>query len=329
MKISIIIPIYNGEKYIERCLYSVQKQTYKDFEVLLIDDGSTDNSKKICKQFVERDNRFLYFYKNNGGAGTARNFGLEKCSGEYVVFPDCDDWVDERYLEILYNQMIEMNLDLCICNSRHYDNDGTTKKNKKKYYGNDIFFQTNESVKENYLMLLKLGFVQGPSDKIYRMSIIKENNLKFPALKRSQDVVFNLDYLNFVNRFKVSNIPLYNYCMGDMTSKVKEGYLDIVYVLCLRWNKMKCYSQKDRTWDDYLVNYISGSINLTIRYLLNKNLSNRNLVNNLCTESYDKLKEFVRELYPSNIKGKMLRITIIHDSYLILLLKIILIKYKK
>lgn len=94
MKISVIIPVYNSEKYIERCLKSVVNQSYKDLEIILIDDGSTDNSSLICKKWEKLDNRVKYFRKENGGPSTARNYGLKHVSGDYIHFLDSDDWID-------------------------------------------------------------------------------------------------------------------------------------------------------------------------------------------------------------------------------------------
>ena len=97
--ISIIVPIYNVENYLRHCLDSIQKQTYQNFECLLINDGSPDNSAGICREYVEKDSRFRYFEKENGGLSSARNVGIEKSSGVYITFVDSDDWLDSDYLE--------------------------------------------------------------------------------------------------------------------------------------------------------------------------------------------------------------------------------------
>lgn len=95
MEISIIVPIYNVEKYIFKCLESIVNQSFTDFEVILVDDGSTDNSSIICNKFVTEDSRFKYFYKNNGGLSDARNYGLNYAKGKYVVFIDSDDFIEK------------------------------------------------------------------------------------------------------------------------------------------------------------------------------------------------------------------------------------------
>ena len=110
--ISIILPIYNGEQYLRDCLESILKQKYHNFEVILVNDGSIDSSEAICRQYVNRDDRFRYVQKEHGGASSARNYGLELVKGEYVTFIDADDWVEENYLELLHQSLKENNADI-------------------------------------------------------------------------------------------------------------------------------------------------------------------------------------------------------------------------
>ena len=112
--ISIIVPIYKVEKYLRQCLDSIQNQTYQNFECLLINDGSPDNSADICREYVSKDARFRYFEKENGGVSSARNLGIECSGGAYITFIDADDWVDSDYLEVLYNALIDENADISV-----------------------------------------------------------------------------------------------------------------------------------------------------------------------------------------------------------------------
>ena len=122
--ISIIVPIYNKEDYLPQCLDSIINQSYTNFEVLLINDGSTDESGKICVEYAERDIRFRYFEKENGGVSSARNLGLERSEGAYITFIDSDDWVEFNYLEVLYNALRENNADVAISSYKSYYLDG-------------------------------------------------------------------------------------------------------------------------------------------------------------------------------------------------------------
>ena len=121
--ISIIVPIYNVEKYLRQCLDSVLNQTYQNFECLLINDGSPDNSAGICKEYVDKDARFHYFEKENGGLASARNFGIKYSKGKYITFIDSDDWVESDYLEVLHSKIKEYNTDFVISSYKKFDMD--------------------------------------------------------------------------------------------------------------------------------------------------------------------------------------------------------------
>ena len=119
--ISIIVPVYNVESYLERCINSILNQTFKNFELILVDDGSTDKSGEICDSFAGYDKRIRVIHKKNGGLSSARNVGLDVSIGKYIGFVDSDDWIDEFMYEKLYRNMIKTKSDIVICNfSRVY-----------------------------------------------------------------------------------------------------------------------------------------------------------------------------------------------------------------
>lgn len=119
--ISIIVPIFNTEKYLHQCLDSILSQSYGNFECLLINDGSTDASASICREYVAKDARFRYFEKENGGVSSARNLGIERLEGAYVTFIDSDDWVEFDYLEVLYSAIIQDSADISVSSYRTYE----------------------------------------------------------------------------------------------------------------------------------------------------------------------------------------------------------------
>ena len=123
--ISIIVPIYNVENYLRHCLESIQNQTYQNFECLLINDGSPDNSADICREYVSKDSRFRYFEKENGGVSSARNLGIERSKGQFITFIDSDDWVDSDYLEVLYNSLVDERADIAISTYKQFNMDDT------------------------------------------------------------------------------------------------------------------------------------------------------------------------------------------------------------
>ena len=114
-EISVIVPVYKAEKYLHKCVDSLLAQTFPNFEILLIDDGSPDNSGKYCDEFALKDNRIRVFHKENGGVSSARQFGLDNARGEYVIHADPDDWVETDMLDDLYKKAIEDDADMVIC----------------------------------------------------------------------------------------------------------------------------------------------------------------------------------------------------------------------
>ncbi len=166
-KISIIVPMYNSEKHIKKCLESILNQTYEDFELLLINDGSTDITESIIKKYD--DDRIKYYKNENQGIGKARNYGIEKSKGEYIVFIDSDDYVEKTMLEKLINKIESDKLDIVICD--YY------RKNKNRIKEEKLISFENTSIKDNEEVLLKINL--SVWNKIFRKSLITKNKLKF------------------------------------------------------------------------------------------------------------------------------------------------------
>lgn len=155
--ISIIVPIYNTEKYLHQCLDSILNQTYTNFEVLLVNDGSTDSSGIICQEYVERDSRFRYFEKDNGGVASARNLGLEHSEGTYITFIDSDDWVEQNYLDVLYTALKENDTDVAISTYKRFAQDSVfyLRSYSKE---NDEFLNIGKRNRNSFLEILpRLG----------------------------------------------------------------------------------------------------------------------------------------------------------------------------
>ena len=122
--ISVIVPVYNVEQYLERCINSIINQTYKNLEIILVDDGSTDSSGSICDTLYTSDNRILVIHQDNGGLSCARNTGIDHNRGKYVTFVDSDDWIDIRMIEKLYSRIIKDNSQIAFCNLAYVDQQG-------------------------------------------------------------------------------------------------------------------------------------------------------------------------------------------------------------
>ena len=203
--ISIIIPIYNCDKYISICLKSIKNQTYKNFEVICINDGSTDNSEKIIKEFCKNDNRFRYKKIRNSGVSKARNVGMNLALGEYITFIDADDHVDDMYISVLYTSLSSKDVDCVISNARDYSEDGIIVKEKNNEL--NYLFNTNQAIKE---LLLEDKFVCTCWGNLYKSSICK--SLKFDInMKICEDFKFLLNYINKSNNILVIDKVVYNY----------------------------------------------------------------------------------------------------------------------
>ena len=118
--ISLIIPVYNVEDYLEKALLSVQNQTFRDFEAIIVDDGSTDKSLEIIKKFCEKNSNFIFLTQKNKGPAAARNYGISVCKGDYIAFMDSDDYIEPEFLEMLYKTAIENDADITCCNFNLY-----------------------------------------------------------------------------------------------------------------------------------------------------------------------------------------------------------------
>ena len=131
-KVSIIIPVYNVEKYLNRCIKSILKQTFRDFELILVDDGSPDKCPQLCDDWCKKDKRIWVIHKENGGQSSARNVGLEAARGEYIGFVDSDDWIEKDMLQLLYDSILKCRADISMCD--YVIDKGMKKKMKKKFF---------------------------------------------------------------------------------------------------------------------------------------------------------------------------------------------------
>ena len=176
MILSIIIPVYNAAKYINQCIQSVVRQSYHDFECILIDDGSNDGSGELCDNWAGIDNRIKVIHQQNQGVSIARNKGIKIAQGKYIVFIDSDDWVEENYLEAL----MESNADYVISGIYIHNNNSRTEK---IIPNSEITFILNSSAKNYIAQLFKRQLLFGPISKRYKLSIVKDYQIKLKDIK--------------------------------------------------------------------------------------------------------------------------------------------------
>lgn len=218
--ISIIIPIFNAEKELNRMLQSIQNQSVTEYEVIMIDDGSRDKSAEICKKFASHDTRFQYYYQENKGVSTARNNGLKKARGEYITFVDADDEIDSNYLEVLMN--LCQHSDIVVC-------DVVVEYNgmeKKRFTGEDALLTKEEAIN---LLLNRKIINSGPCAKLFKRNIIGE--VEFPVMKTYEDILFNLFVFSNAAIVTVTSKTQYHYIensQGAMSSMSKAPSEDII-----------------------------------------------------------------------------------------------------
>ena len=212
--ISIIIPIYNSADFLEECLLSVKQQTYKNIEVILVDDGSRDESKLICQKFIENDERFILFVQENQGVSVARNRGLQSVRGEYITFVDSDDMIDAHYIEYLYGAIKNYNVHISVCDRYIFSDNLPNVNGSSTVQIRDV----NESFFEHSMISSVWG-------RMFTKKILKE--LRFDtSIYVGEDLLFFCSILKRVNKVAIISGKLYFYrmhgesaCHGNYTLK--------------------------------------------------------------------------------------------------------------
>lgn len=255
-KVSIIIAVYNAENYLEKCLNSIMNQTFHDFEVILIDDGSTDDSYSICKNYAAEDSRFIVLHKSNGGVASARQAGIENAHGEFVIHVDPDDKVDEGMLEGLFRQANETNSDVVICDFYEETTKGVVynKQQPTSLNCNDLILQLFKSLHGSCC------------NKLVRRSIIEEYGLKFPPISLCEDTYFCVSMLMHPIKVSYQNKAYYYYNRTNINSVTASGNPKTglyAYQACREFRKLlvghdnlwKAFVRDEMPWMAYLTLY--------------------------------------------------------------------------
>ena len=216
--ISVIIPIFNAEKSLSKCIESVISQTYTYIEILLIDDGSTDKSGDICDKFALKDNRVKVIHKSNGGVSSARNAGLDISRGEWIVFVDSDDWCENNYLSDFFSTKESLLANEIVLQGRKNEVNGIVTHST--VLKNAIYTNIAEGVLDN--QLLTFG---APYCKLYSNKLIKEHNIRFPEnYSYGEDTTFFLRNLSYVNKIATISRCNYHYVEAESGSLSKKDH---------------------------------------------------------------------------------------------------------
>ncbi len=215
-KVSIIVPIYNAEKFLDKCINSVLNQTYDDYELILVNDGSTDKSEEICSKYCntkkyDKNAKIKYIFQTNSGVSAARNKGIDIAEGEFITFVDSDDYLDEKYLDTMIKAQNNYNTDLTVCAYVNYSNN--ENKHICKAFPQTTFYCNEEIQKEVVPRIFynnALSALANPICRLYKAEIIKKNNLRFKEnLYYNEDKLFNYIYSQYIVNFVFLDVVLY------------------------------------------------------------------------------------------------------------------------
>lgn len=252
--ISIIVPIYNAENYLDKCIESLLNQTKKEIEIILINDGSTDNSEKIIKSY--KDKRIKYFKNENQGIGKTRNFGIEKAKGKYLMFVDSDDYIDKNMAKLMFDKAFSNSLDMVVCDYYKVINNENIEEKLPS------FKPTTLKNSPNLLYDINLS----PWNKIYKTSLVKDNNIRFVEDLKYEDAPFVIETLDKANKIgKVNKCLNYYVIHGNSETTVRDKRVfDILKIV----DKIRKYFKgKD---------YIKESLDkLTVRIITNYTIQQR------------------------------------------------------
>lgn len=241
-KVSIIIPIYNTEKRLYACLDSIIAQSFSDYEAILVDDGSTDGSRRICEEYAAKDSRFVVVHKDNEGLASARITGFEHSKGDYITFIDSDDIVNSLYLKKLYNTIIEKDADITCCQViRVYDNNKV--KEKHSIFGTFDKIGIRNFLSQNYLhdkRNNKTGMPLYMWGKLYKKEFLGDGLRAGLGLKLGEDQISLFYMLLRINRISIIQDYLYEYIFheGQITAKYKSDFWDNKLEVFRRYQKL-------------------------------------------------------------------------------------------
>lgn len=285
--VSVIVPIYNGEKYLTECIESIVSQSFRFLEIILIDDGSTDKSGEICDKYAKYDNRIVVIHKENEGQAVARNLGKQLAKGEYIVYVDCDDVIRQDMIELMASTQKRTNTDIVVVLYQEFiDHIAGYKKNS------DIDYRYVEQVEIEQLLVREKGYLlHTVTGKLFKKSIIED--IYFPLLRAIEDEFFLTDVLISISNMVIINEEMYFYrqtAKSTMRGGFNVNRSLIVDALVDRKEKYRMISRKN------LIPEIQGQIILESAYWYRQlNVKSK----------FAKRKKKMRRIFKKNFNGGM------------------------
>lgn len=289
--VSIIVPVYNAETFLSKCIESIVQQDYDSIEILLVDDGSKDNSLKICQEFCDKHENVKVFSKKNTGVSDTRNYGIKKSHGKYICFVDSDDYLEKNYVSLMVKTIEKDNTDLVIASynvigDSSFKTDLQTLKNIKGVKNKEDILKKIINIEENNCIF---GYIWRC---LYKKDIIFNNKILFEKMRMSEDYLFLVEYINTCNLISVIDERIYNYRINkySVTSKYISTLLyDMIYV------NDKIYNSIVKNNKDLYSNYIGIVCNTYLCYIQNVAKS-PNLISDLKEINENKKKYFYKSL---------------------------------
>lgn len=304
--ISIIVPIYNVSKYLDRCMESLLKQTYTNIEIIMVDDGSPDDCGSKCDDYASRDRRIKVIHKQNAGLGMARNSGLDIANGKYVAFIDSDDYVNIEMIEKLYHRLQHTKADTCFC--RYYN----VTAEKKNILAPEIYQKNNyqqDEVKE--ILLGMIGSLpEKPGDVeigmsvwkgLYSLDVINKSKIRFQSERKyiSEDIIFHIEYLQKAQKVVIEETPNYYYCDngGSLTKSYKANRFEMEKILFQKEiNELDKIFRKEE-YNQRLFKSFLGRVRRCISQEVNDNSNRKNVRKNIKQICEDQLVQSVIEKF--------------------------------
>jgi len=256
-EISIIVPVYNVEKYIRRCIDSILNQSFDNFELILINDGSTDKSGEICDLYAKYDARIKVIHKDNSGVSAARNLGINEAKGKYVQFIDPDDWIEKDLLRNVYRIIEQEKSDIVFCGIKResFVSGNIIEKIASEKLVNSININKNHDA----INLLKEDLFGYTCCKLFKLSIIKKNNILFyEQLSLAEDEKFTCDYYSYVNKISIMRKAYYHYIIyGNERNTLIKCKINSIFnkdVIFDSWVKCLSNNLKDIITNKFLTN---------------------------------------------------------------------------
>jgi glycosyltransferase involved in cell wall biosynthesis len=267
--ISIIVPVYNTEKYLSRCIDSILAQTFTDFECIIIDDGSSDNCPVICDKYAKEDNRIVLIHQENAGVSAARNVGLDRARGEWIGFVDSDDWCDPDMFRVLHENAIKYDADVSICRFKINSNDGIKKEEKN-------IIQILNGEQATLKIFTPEKYFRGFSfNKLIMAKLIFKNKLRYdPTIKYMEDLLFIYEVFKYTK--KVINFlkPYYNYFINSESVTNQFGLTEEAKTAFFVFDKIISLENRKRIKNKVITEKVLFASNIGRQYILRKDYMN-------------------------------------------------------